>query len=219
MRIVLPSGTPAEIDTSVQQPSMGLVIAPDIFGLRPLFDDLVAHLAAQWKMAVIAVEPFPGHSLSDDVNERFSAMASLDDDAHLRDLSEAADALGVDRVGLMGFCIGGMYCFKSARSDRFAKISSFYGMIYVPQGWASSSQGEPLQYLYAGHPERVLAIIGAQDPYTPPDHVRELFESGVTVCEYPNAVHGFAHDASRPAYREHDAQDAFARSYEWLLAE
>jgi hypothetical protein len=47
MRIVLPSGTPAEIDTSVQQPAMGLVIAPDIFGLRPLFDDLVARLAVE----------------------------------------------------------------------------------------------------------------------------------------------------------------------------
>jgi len=41
MRITLPSGTPAEIDTSAANPKMGLVIAPDIFGLRPLFADLV----------------------------------------------------------------------------------------------------------------------------------------------------------------------------------
>jgi len=219
MRITLPSGTPAEIDTSVADPTMGLVIAPDIFGLRPLFDDLVARLAREWKMAVIAVEPFPGKELSADVNERFAAMAKVDDEVHLRDLIEAADALNVDRVGLIGFCMGGMYCFKSARSDRFAKISSFYGMIHVPEGWQSSSQGDPMSYLYAGYPERVLAIIGAQDPYTPPDQVNELFESGVTVCEYPQAVHGFAHDASRPAHRADDAADAFARTYEWLLAE
>ena len=39
---------------------MGLVIAPDIFGVRPLFDDMVDRLATDWKMAVCAVEPFPG---------------------------------------------------------------------------------------------------------------------------------------------------------------
>ena len=132
MRITLPSGTTAEIDTSVANPKMGLVIAPDIFGLRPLFAELVSQLANEWQMAVIAVEPFPGKELSADVNERFAEMAKLDDEVHLRDLTEAADALGVDRVGLIGFCMGGMYCFKAARSDRFAKISSFYGMIHVP---------------------------------------------------------------------------------------
>ena len=219
MRITLPSGTPAEIDTSVANPKMGLVIAPDIFGLRPLFAELVSQLANEWQMAVIAVEPFPGKELSADVNERFAEMAKLDDNAHLRDLTEAADALLVDRVGLIGFCMGGMYCFKAARSDRFAKISSFYGMIHVPEGWQSTTQGDPMEYLYAGFPERVLAIIGAQDPYTPPDQVTELFESGVTVCEYPHAVHGFAHDATRPAHRAEDAADAFARTQEWLLAE
>jgi carboxymethylenebutenolidase len=170
-------------------------------------------------MAVVAVEPFPGRDLSPDVTERFAEMAKLDDEVHLRDLTEAADALGVDRVGLIGFCMGGMYCFKAARSDRFAKISSFYGMIHVPEGWQSATQGDPMEYLYAGHPERVLAIIGAQDPYTPPDQVTELFESGVTVCEYPHAVHGFAHDSTRPAHRAEDAADAFARTHEWLLAE
>jgi histidinol dehydrogenase len=96
MRITLPSGTQAEIDTSVVNPKMGLVIAPDIFGLRPLFADLVSRLANEWQMAVIAVEPFPGKELSPDVSERFAEMAKLDDEVHLRDLTEAADALGVD---------------------------------------------------------------------------------------------------------------------------
>jgi hypothetical protein len=56
MRITLPSGTPAEIDLSVANPVMGLVIMPDIFGMRPLFDDLVAQLAREWNMAVIAID-------------------------------------------------------------------------------------------------------------------------------------------------------------------
>jgi dienelactone hydrolase len=144
-------------------------------------------------------------------------MPELSDDAILRDMHEAADALGVDRVGLMGFCMGGMYCHKAARSDRFVRISSFYGMIHIPEGWMSATQGDPLAYLEGGHADRVLAIIGSLDPYTPPDQVVELRAAGVTVQEYPEAVHGFAHDVSRPAHRAHDANDAFSRTRDWLL--
>ena len=95
MRITLPSGTPAEIDLSVANPVMGLVIMPDIFGMRPLFDDLVAQLAREWNMAVIAIEPFPNQTLSADIAERMACVPLLSDDAVLRDMHEAADALGV----------------------------------------------------------------------------------------------------------------------------
>ena len=132
---------PADSDDS---PVMGLVITPDIFGLRPLFDDMVARLSSVWSMTTIAVEPFPGLDLGDDVEPRFAAVPTLDDDAHLRDLELAADATGCERVGLLGFCMGGMYCFKAARSDRFAKIASFYGMIRLPEAWVGPGQGEPL---------------------------------------------------------------------------
>ena len=218
MRITLPSDTPAEIDLSVDNPIMGLVMMPDIFGLRPLFDDLVARLAREWQMNVIAIEPFPGQNLSGDIADRMAQMPLLNDDVILRDMHEAADALGADRVGLMGFCMGGMYCHKAARSNRFARISSFYGMIHVPDAWLSATQADPLGILVNGHADRVLAIIGSMDPYTPADQVEELRAAGVTVQEYPEAVHGFAHDAQRPAHRARDAADAFSRTRDWLLA-
>ena len=219
MRITLVSGTTAEIDRSISSPTMGLVIAPDIFGLRPVFDDLVARLAREWNMVVAAVDPFPGRELSDDIQERFAVVAGIDDDAQLGDLHQAADALGTPRVGLIGFCMGGMYCFKSARSDRFARISSFYGMIRIPEGWRSSTHGEPLTILRAGHADRVIAVIGNRDPYTPAADVAELRSTGVTVYEYPEAEHGFAHDPSRPSHRPDDSADAFAKTKNWLLGD
>lgn len=219
MRITLPSRTAAEIAEPIDVgsgPSMGLVITPDIFGLRPLFDDMVARLASVWSVTVVAVEPFPGLDLGDEVEPRFAAVPTLDDDVHLRDLVEAADATGCDRVGLLGFCMGGMYCFKAARSDRFAKIASFYGMIRLPEAWAGPGQGEPLDHLAAGHPDRVLAIIGGLDTYTPPADVVALEAAGVTVVRYPEAEHGFAHAPERPAHRPADAADAFRRAHTWL---
>jgi carboxymethylenebutenolidase len=216
MRIVLPSGTQASVSLE-DKAAMGLVIAPDIFGLRPLFDDMVERLSREWQMSVIAVEPFPGQTLSEEIADRFAAAAHLDDELHLRDLTEAADYLGTSRVGLMGFCIGGMYCFKAGRSSRFDRIASFYGMIHVPEAWAGPGQGDPINQLRAGHPDRVLALIGTQDPYTPPDHVNELRAVGVSVREYPEAVHAFAHDPARPVHRPDDAADAFSATRNWLL--
>ena len=218
MRITLPSGTECEIDKTVPNPKMGLVIAPDIFSLRGLYDVLVKRLANDWQMAVCAVEPFPGKTLGPEIEPRFAAVPELDDDKHLRDLHEAADALGTTEVGLMGFCMGGMYCFKSARSDRFKKIISFYGMITVPDGWKSATQGEPLKYLKNGNTDRVLAIIGGKDHYTPPADVAELIRSNVKTEIYPEAEHAFAHDASRPAHRAQDAANAYEKTYNWLIS-
>ena len=222
MRIELPSGTPAEITSPAEgSPTMGLVIAPDIFGLRPLYDDLVARLANEWSMTVCAVEPFPGRGLGPEIEPRFAAVPTIDDVLHLRDLEEAADAVaaaaGVERVGLLGFCLGGMYCHKATRSDRFARIVSFYGMIRLPDGWKSPTQAEPLELLANGNPESVLAIVGDRDTYTPSDAVDTLEATGVTVVRYPDAEHGFAHDPSRPAHRPADAADAFTRAHAWLL--
>lgn len=222
MRITLPSGTVAEFARPDLEPKMGLVIAPDIFGLRPLYDDLVAKLARTWSMAVCAVEPFPGVELGPAIEDRMPVVPTVDDERHLRDLTDAADVVaprdGDGRAGLLGFCLGGMYCFKAARSDRFDRIVSFYGMIRVPAAWHSATQGEPLEHLAAGHADRVLAIIGERDPYTPPDDVVALERTGVTVVRYPEAEHGFAHDPNRPSHRAADAADAFTRAEAWLSA-
>jgi dienelactone hydrolase len=46
MRLELASGTPAELVLPPNgQAQRAVVIAPDVMGLRPLFDDLVARLA------------------------------------------------------------------------------------------------------------------------------------------------------------------------------
>ncbi len=215
MRITLPSGTAAEIVT-VPGATTGVVVTPDIFGLRPLFDDLVARLAQEWGMTVIAVEPFPGVELGAEVEPRFAAVPKLRDEDHLRDLVEAADATGCERVGLIGFCMGGMYCFKAARSERFDRIASFYGMIRLPEAWTGPGHVEPLDALGVGHADRVLAIIGELDHYTPPTDVADLESSGAVVVRYPEAEHGFAHAPERPAHRPDDAADAFARALAWL---
>lgn len=218
MRETLPTGTPIEV-VRREDARMGLVVACDIWGLRPLFDKIVADLSARWQMSVAAVEPFPGADFpSGEMEPRVEALSRIDDGENLADLVAAADSLGTPVTGLMGFCMGGMYCHKAARSDRFPRIVSFYGMIVVPEAWRSRTQGEPLAYLINGYAESVLAILGDHDIYTPLADIDQLRSTGATCVVYPGAEHGFAHDPSRPSHRPGDAADAFSRAGEWLLS-
>jgi dienelactone hydrolase len=217
VRTNLPTGTSVEIAAS-DNPARGVVLVPDIMGLRPLFDDMVAHLAADNGWAVAAVEPFPGRE-SMSIEDRMAAMAALEDERQLADLVAAAHLLDLERVGIIGFCMGGMYTMKAAATGRFDRAVSFYGMIRVPEAWSGGpAQRNAIDMLAdaPGSAARILAIIGTADPYTPATDVDDLEAAGATVVRYEGAEHGFVHDASRPAHRADDAADAWRRVGEWF---
>jgi carboxymethylenebutenolidase len=209
VRIQLPSGTPAELARPAGAPSRGLVLIPDIGGLRPLFDDLCARLAAEHGWVVVAPEPWPGREgLA--LEERLESVGTIDDDALLGDCRAAADATEADPVAVLGFCMGGMFALKAAGTGRFDKAVSFYGMIRVPERW-HAGQGEPLDAVAAPGAGQVLAICGTADPWLPAADVDALEATGATVVRYDGADHGFVHDPSRPAHRPDDAADAWRR--------
>ena len=225
MRIELPSGTPAELalpigPTPQQHAARGIALAPDIMGLRPLFDGLCARLAADHNWAICAPEPFPGHEQLT-VDERLKAVGGLTDDRQVGDLVAAAHLLreraGVSKVAVLGFCMGGMYALKAAGTGAFDRAVAFYGMIKVPADWRGAGHGEPLDALRQPKACPVLAVIGERDAYTPPADVAELEQlPNVVTARYPEAEHGFVHDPSRPAHRADDAADAWRRVSEFL---
>ena len=220
----LPSGTPAEFVVPDGGAPLGLVVATDIWGLRPLFDEHAARFAAELPAVVCVPEPFPGRDdLGTDLDRRQVATAAKRDDDTLGDLVAAVDVLrarGCERFGMIGFCMGGMYCHKAAPTGVFDRIVSFYGMIRLPAAWAlGQDQGEPLVALARGGDDRVLAFVGGRDEYTPLADVAALEATRAHVVRYPEAEHGFAHDASRTTHRPGDAADAFARAYAWLRGE
>jgi carboxymethylenebutenolidase len=221
MRLELPSGTPAELVVPDSTPVRGVVVAPDIMGLRPLFDDLVRRLADEQSWAVCAPDPFPGRETLS-IEERQSALPELDDARQVGDLVAAADVvterIGPARVGVLGFCMGGMYTFKAAGTGRFDHAVSFYGMIRVPERWRGPGQGDPLEAVARPEACPVLALLGGMDGFTPPKDVAALRAVGprVTVVVYPEAEHGFVHDAARPTHRAEDAADAWARAIGFL---
>jgi len=215
MRIRLPSGNPAEV--AGDPGDRGLVVVPDIFGLRPLFDEMVERLASDWACRVCAVELYPGRE-DLDLPQRFDAAGAMDDEAILGDMVAAAELVGGPRVGAIGFCMGGMYVLKAASTGRFDRLVPFYGMIRVPESWHGPGQGEPLDHISRGDPSTIMAVVGSLDSYTPADAISDLKSTGAQVVQYPEAEHGFVHDPDRPAHRPVDAADAWSRTSDWLWA-
>lgn len=207
MRTTLAGGTPAEL--AAGSGDRGIALCPDIGGLRPLFDDLCARLAAEYGWTVCAFEPFPGREAMT-LDERFEAMRDLDDAAMVANLEAAAAMTGCPRVAVMGFCMGGMYALKAAATGTFDKAVSFYGMIRVPDAWHGDAQADAIDLLeQAERPAAVLAVVGGKDPWTPSADVDDLEAWGATVLRYGDAEHGFVHDPARPAHRPADAADAW----------
>ena len=212
----MPTGTSAEL-ARVADADRGLVLIPDLMGLRALFDDHVARLAAEQGWTVCAPQVFAGRE-DLTAEERMAAVCELVDEQVMADILAAADATECETVVVAGFCMGGMYTIKAAATGRFQRAAAFYGMIRLPDHWKGPGQGEPLELLDEGDPCPLLAIIGTEDPFTPADDVAALETTGAVVVSYEGADHGFVHDPVRPAHRAADAADAWARVVEFLSA-
>src|SRR5947199_6605099 len=78
-------------------PRAGIVVHPDIMGVRPLFEDMARRLASHG-FAVAVVEPFgrvdaATRASTADPSVRMGWIAELDDQDQIGDLEAAADLL------------------------------------------------------------------------------------------------------------------------------
>jgi carboxymethylenebutenolidase len=206
-------------------PLAGVVLHPDMGGLRPLFEDMARRLATHG-FAVCVMEQFAALPEANraTVEARMAHVKDLEDDQQLEILSAAADLMVVEddvsRVSILGFCMGGHYVFKAAASDRFDAAVPFYGMLRTPDGWGGPGHRiEPLDV--AGDMCPTLAIFGSVDPWTPAADIDALRAawSGRDDCEIvviDGADHGFVHDPERPVHRADDAAACWERAIAWM---
>ncbi len=119
-----------------------------------------------------------------------------------------------DRIGAMGFCIGGHMTYLTAAETDVKAAASFYGGgIAAPEGPGGkpSTIGRTAQIK-----GRILCLFGEKDSFIPLDQVDAirdaLKKSGVAhdTVVYPGADHGFFCD-QRPAFQQAAADDAWSR--------
>lgn len=203
-----------------------IILLPDIFGVRPLFDD-IAHRIATNGWCVLAPEPFsriPRKKREHmDIDARFAAMPDLVDSQQLSDIKACAAYLEAmpecdgHTPGLIGFCAGGYYAFKAAQAGVASAVVSFYGMLRTPPAWDGPGHYGPLDSEPAQTP--TLAWFGSLDPWVPAEDVRRFAATwrrphrSVTI---EGADHGFVHDPDRPAHRAQDAAYCWEESLRWL---
>lgn len=218
----LPSGTSA-VSCLVENPKRALVIIPDVLGLRPLYHDHTLRLATenQWNVCTYELFALTPHM---EREERFATASNLSDERILGDAIDAAKHLTADQgldipVGIIGFCMGGMYTTKSTSTGRFDRAVSFYGMIHLPDDWKSDTQGEPLDHLAKGDASSLLAIIAGDDPWTPQEHIDDLRNAGVHIDTYDGCDHAFVHDPTKETYVENQAIRAWEATIKFLNGE
>jgi carboxymethylenebutenolidase len=208
----------------------GVIVIMEAFGVNKHIQEVTDKFS---RAGYVAVAPALYHRLGsnplfsytgEDAEARTRAMGSLKDTELTRDLNTTiaylkshAQVRG-DRLGIVGFCVGGRIAYLAASScpGLSAAVVYYGGRILLPfgEGPAPFERTATIQC-------PVLGNFGALDQNPSPDDVRtveaELKKHGKVgdFKIYPGANHGFNCD-ERPSYHAEAAQDAWARTLGWF---
>lgn len=208
--------------------SAGVVMWPDILGLRPAFRQMGKRLAESG-YAVLVVNPFyrmkaapvvpAGASFSDPTvrNTVMPLMQALnpttvatDAKAFVGFLDSQAAVDKKKKIGTMGYCMSGPYTIRTAATmpDRVAAGASFHG-----GGLVTKNPDSP--HLLSTKAQFLFAI-AENDDKTDPDAktvLKDTFKTTAEVEVYTGAAHGWTVPDSA-VYNEPMAEKAWARMLE-----
>jgi carboxymethylenebutenolidase len=194
-------------------PFPAVVVIQEWWGLNDWVKDQAKRLAAQGYIA-LAPDLYRG-KVTADPKTAFKLMSGLPRDRAMRDLKGAVDFLAKhdkaqkDKIGSIGWCMGGGYSLQLALADkRVTACVMCYGRVVT--------EADDLKPLNA----TVLGVFGKEDRNPTIDDVRKfgaaLKEAGKKTAglgEY-EAGHGFMRPNNgpdpNPAYREGEAKKAWA---------
>jgi carboxymethylenebutenolidase len=204
-----------------------VIVYMEIFGINSHIRDVTERVASEGYVA-IAPDYFhrtgPGIELGyddDGMAEGMKHLGQLQADQMISDAQDTIrfikglDGARGDRIGCMGFCIGGHMTYLTACETEVMAAASYYGGGIA--GPAGPGGGAPTVSRTAGIKGRINCYFGGQDAMIPEDQVKSirsaLADAGVAhqVKVYDPADHGF-HCNQRPTYHEESAQDAWGHT-------
>jgi len=205
-----------------------LVVIPEIFGMHEHIKDVTRRFAKKGFLS-ITFEPYAREggvlNLPDIASVR-KVADSIPDARVMRDVDAIVDyarqhqAGSPDRIGVTGFCRGGMYSFLYAAHNVDLKaVVAWYGQLRPEKVRGIRTVG-PLD-IASQINAPVLGLYGDADLGIPKEDVREmeaaLKAAGKTAefVLYPGAPHAFFADY-RPSYRPEAAKDAWNRCVTWF---
>ncbi len=190
------------------RPGPGVLVIQEWWGLVGHIREVADRLAAAGFTA-LAPDLFHGKRTTSP-DEAGKLLMALEVERAERDLRAAADHLATvaagDRVGVVGFCMGGQLAlFAASRSPRIGACVDFYGI---------HPKVHPDYEAIAGP---VLGFFAENDGFVPPEAVAKLGAAldaaGVSaeLHTYPGTDHAFFNDGRPEVYDEAAASDAWER--------
>jgi len=204
----------------------GVLVWPDIFGLRPAFRTMGKRLAESG-YSVLVVNPFyrvkkaptAEQGAATPIPSLLPLAQALNETTHMSDakafiawLDRQASVAKNRKIGTQGYCMGGPIAFRTAAAvpDRVGAIASFHG-----GGLVTPMPNSP--HLQASKTKAQLLIaIAANDDMRSPDEknvLKDTFAKSNQPAEievYTGAAHGWCPPDSG-VYNEPQAEKAWSR--------
>ena len=204
----------------------GVLMWPDIFGLRPAFRQMGKRLAESG-YSVLVVNPFyrvkkaptAAAGAATPIPDLLPLAQALNETTHMTDakafvgwLDQQASVAKNKKVGTQGYCMGGPMAFRTSAAvpDRVGAVASFHG-----GGLVTDMPNSP--HLQASKTKAQFLIdIAENDDMQRPNEknvLKETFEKAKLPAEievYAGAAHGWCPPDSR-VYNEPQAEKAWSR--------
>lgn len=213
-------------------PHAAVIVIPAVFGVNEYIREITRRLARAG-LAGLAIDFYSREGTPTDLSSReriLAALAGLPDDRVVSDVIAAIDYLsgldGIDgqRIGALGFCVGGTYAILAAcRTHRIRAAVEFYGQVKYRQ-LTENKPRSPIDVVSELNAP-LLGHHGERDDLIPPSVVAEFRErldehnKVYEIYSYPGCGHAF-HEDYRPVYRPVAAHEAWQRTlvfFHWYL--
>jgi carboxymethylenebutenolidase len=203
----------------------GVLVWPDIFGLRPAFRQM-GHRLAESGYSVLVVNPFyrtkkaptADQGGATPIPQVLPLAQTLNETTHMTDakafigwLDQQSSVAKNRKMGTQGYCMGGPMAFRTAAAmpDRVGAVATFHG-----GGLVTNMPNSPHLQAAKTHVQFLIAVAASDDDKTPNDKVvlKETFAKANLPAEievYP-AAHGWC-PPDTTVYNKEQAERAWSR--------
>src|SRR5262250_709634 len=204
----------------------GVLIWPDIFGLRPAFRQMGKRLAESG-YAVLVVNPFyrvkkaptAENGAATPIQQLMPLAQALNETTHMSDakafigwLDQQSGVARNKKMGVQGYCMGGPIAFRTSAAvpDRIGAVASFHG-----GGLVTNQPNSPHLQASKTKAQFLIEIAENDDQRSPNEKsvLEDTFSKAKLPAEidvYAGAAHGWCPPDSR-VYNEPQAEKAWSR--------
>ncbi len=204
----------------------GVLIWPDIFGLRPAFRQMGKRLAESG-YSVLVVNPFyrtkkaptADAGAATPIDQVRPLAQTLNERTHMTDaksfiawLDQQSSVAKNRKMGVQGYCMGGPIAFRTAAAvpERIGAVASFHG-----GGLVTDQPNSPHLQAAKSNAQFLIAIAANDDARSPNDKnvLKDTFAQANLPAEievYAGAAHGWCPPDSH-VYNEPQAEKAWSR--------